>query len=173
MSSDKPKLSGPDLTQAVELSTIPDGTMLLGHAQGEPVLLARRGDEVFAIGAICTHYGAPLSRGSSSGIPFDAPGITPVSTCALARLSAPRHWTRSPAGVSKPCATWRVSSHQSMSRSVRIRPGEAGALGAAATASSGRHAAIRHHRRWRCSRKCRRRSASSRRLYRPPYDAER
>jgi NADPH-dependent 2,4-dienoyl-CoA reductase/sulfur reductase-like enzyme/nitrite reductase/ring-hydroxylating ferredoxin subunit len=63
VSSDKPKLSGPDLTQAVELSAIPDGTMLLGHAQGEPVLLARRGEEVFAIGAICTHYGAPLEQG--------------------------------------------------------------------------------------------------------------
>ena len=63
MSDQTTKLSGPDLTQAIELSTIPDGTMLLGHAQGEPVLLARRGDEVFAIGAICTHYGAPLEQG--------------------------------------------------------------------------------------------------------------
>src|SRR5579872_3941263 len=63
MSEEKVKLSGPDLTQGVELSSIPDGTMLLGHARGEPVLLARRGDEVFAIGAICTHYGAPLEQG--------------------------------------------------------------------------------------------------------------
>ena len=67
MSEEKPKLSGPDLTQGVELATIPDGTMLLGHAQGEPVLLARRGDEVFAIGAICTHYGAPLEQGLLDG----------------------------------------------------------------------------------------------------------
>ena len=63
MSDDPLQLSGPDLTQAIELSTIPDGTMLLGHAQGEPVLLARRGDDFFAIGAICTHYGAPLEQG--------------------------------------------------------------------------------------------------------------
>jgi len=67
MSEEKTKLSGPDLTQGVELSTILDGTMLLGHAQGEPVLLARRGDEVFAIGAICTHYGAPLEQGLLDG----------------------------------------------------------------------------------------------------------
>src|SRR5450759_3399370 len=63
MSEEKTKLSGPDLTQGVELATVPDGGMLLGHAHGEPVLLARRGDEVFAIGAICTHYGAPLEQG--------------------------------------------------------------------------------------------------------------
>ncbi|HZS93377.1 MAG TPA: FAD-dependent oxidoreductase [Chloroflexota bacterium] len=63
MSEEKAKLGGPDLTQGVELSRIPDGAMLLGHAQGEPVLLARRGDELFAIGAICTHYGAPLEQG--------------------------------------------------------------------------------------------------------------
>jgi NADPH-dependent 2,4-dienoyl-CoA reductase/sulfur reductase-like enzyme/nitrite reductase/ring-hydroxylating ferredoxin subunit len=67
MSEEKAKLSGPDLTEGVELSSIPDGTMLLGHAQGEPVLLARRGDEVFAIGAICTHYGAPLEQGLLDG----------------------------------------------------------------------------------------------------------
>jgi NADPH-dependent 2,4-dienoyl-CoA reductase/sulfur reductase-like enzyme/nitrite reductase/ring-hydroxylating ferredoxin subunit len=67
MSEEKAKLSGPDLTQGVELSSIPDGTMLLGHARGEPVLLARRGDEVFAIGAICTHYGAPLEQGLLDG----------------------------------------------------------------------------------------------------------
>jgi NADPH-dependent 2,4-dienoyl-CoA reductase/sulfur reductase-like enzyme/nitrite reductase/ring-hydroxylating ferredoxin subunit len=63
MSEEKAKLSGPDLGQGVELSTVPEGAMLLGHAQGEPVLLVRRGDEVFAIGAICTHYGAPLADG--------------------------------------------------------------------------------------------------------------
>ena len=67
MSEEKPKLSGPDLTQGVEVATIPDGTMLLGHARGEPVLLARRGDEVFAIGAVCTHYGAPLEQGLLDG----------------------------------------------------------------------------------------------------------
>jgi len=63
MSEKTPKLSGPDFTRGVELSTIPEGSMLLGHAEGEPILLCRRGDEVFAIGAICTHYGAPLADG--------------------------------------------------------------------------------------------------------------
>jgi NADPH-dependent 2,4-dienoyl-CoA reductase/sulfur reductase-like enzyme/nitrite reductase/ring-hydroxylating ferredoxin subunit len=63
MSEAKTELSGPDLAQGIELSRIPDGTMLLGHARGEPVLLIRRGTDVFAIGAVCTHYGAPLVEG--------------------------------------------------------------------------------------------------------------
>jgi NADPH-dependent 2,4-dienoyl-CoA reductase/sulfur reductase-like enzyme/nitrite reductase/ring-hydroxylating ferredoxin subunit len=56
-------LAGPDLTKGVAASTIADGAMLLGHALGEPVLLARRDNEFFAIGATCTHYGAPLTDG--------------------------------------------------------------------------------------------------------------
>lgn len=63
MSDAAKTLSGPDLAQGVELSKVSDGAMLLGHAHGEPVLLARRGDELFAIGALCTHYGAPLGDG--------------------------------------------------------------------------------------------------------------
>ena len=63
MSNEKTTLSGPDLTKGIELSAITDGTMLLGHARGEPVLLIRRGGDVFAIGAICTHYGGPLAEG--------------------------------------------------------------------------------------------------------------
>ncbi|MEO9167576.1 MAG: FAD-dependent oxidoreductase, partial [Aestuariivirga sp.] len=63
MSEENQTPAGPDLAQGVDISTIPDGTMLLGHALDEPVLLARRGDEFFAVGAICTHYGAPLEQG--------------------------------------------------------------------------------------------------------------
>ena len=37
--------------------------MLLGHVGADAVLLARRGDDVFAIGAICTHYQGPLAEG--------------------------------------------------------------------------------------------------------------
>src|SRR5204863_9645982 len=45
------------------LDKLAEGEMLLGHAFGEPVLAARRGGDVFAIGAICTHYGGPLVKG--------------------------------------------------------------------------------------------------------------
>ncbi|WP_442921291.1 Rieske 2Fe-2S domain-containing protein [Mesorhizobium sp. ISC11] len=39
--------------------------MLSGYVGNEPVLLARRGEEIFAVGSVCTHYGAPLADGSS------------------------------------------------------------------------------------------------------------
>jgi NADPH-dependent 2,4-dienoyl-CoA reductase/sulfur reductase-like enzyme/nitrite reductase/ring-hydroxylating ferredoxin subunit len=58
---------GPDLTQGVPISDVADGQMLLGHVGEEPVLLARRGDEFFAIGATCSHYGGPLAEGVMVG----------------------------------------------------------------------------------------------------------
>jgi apoptosis-inducing factor 3 len=53
-------LSGPDFAQGVPVTEFTEGGMLQGHANGEPVLVARSGDTLFAIGASCTHYGAPL-----------------------------------------------------------------------------------------------------------------
>ncbi len=57
------ELSGPNLAEGIAASDLADGQMLLGHAEGEAVLLARRGDEIFAVGATCTHYGGPLADG--------------------------------------------------------------------------------------------------------------
>ena len=63
MSEETTKLDGPNLGDGVALSTLAEGAMLLGHANGEPVLLVLRGGELFAIGAICTPCGAPLADG--------------------------------------------------------------------------------------------------------------
>jgi NADPH-dependent 2,4-dienoyl-CoA reductase/sulfur reductase-like enzyme/nitrite reductase/ring-hydroxylating ferredoxin subunit len=63
MGGGETQLSGPDLAQGIALADVPDGGSLLGHAAGEPVLVARRGDEVFAVGATCSHYGGPLAEG--------------------------------------------------------------------------------------------------------------
>jgi apoptosis-inducing factor 3 len=63
MAQEKSQPAGPDLTQGVLLAELQDGGMLLGHVAGEPVLLARQGTEVFAVGAECTHYHAPLVDG--------------------------------------------------------------------------------------------------------------
>ncbi len=54
---------GPDLGQGVSRWKVGDGAMLLGHTQGEAVLLARHKNEFFAIGAVCTHYSGPLAEG--------------------------------------------------------------------------------------------------------------
>jgi NADPH-dependent 2,4-dienoyl-CoA reductase/sulfur reductase-like enzyme/nitrite reductase/ring-hydroxylating ferredoxin subunit len=63
MGGSETKLTGPDLTQGVDAGTLADGDTLLGHAHGDAVLLARVGDEYFAIGATCTHYGGSLAEG--------------------------------------------------------------------------------------------------------------
>lgn len=63
MSSNEQQLSGPDFTRGIPASDISDGGMLLGHVNGEAVLLAKRGTELFAIGATCTHYNGPLAEG--------------------------------------------------------------------------------------------------------------
>ncbi len=41
--------------------------MLPGHFKSEPILVARRDDAFFAIGASCTHYGGPLADGLMVG----------------------------------------------------------------------------------------------------------
>ncbi|MFN2566186.1 MAG: Rieske 2Fe-2S domain-containing protein, partial [Gemmatimonadaceae bacterium] len=56
-------LSGPDLAAGVSEAQIPDDGVLLGHAHGESVLLARHAGQLFAVGATCPHYGAPLAEG--------------------------------------------------------------------------------------------------------------
>ena len=61
------KLSGPDLAAGVDAAALADGGKLLGHANGEPVLLARVKGEYFALGATCTHYGGPLAEGELVG----------------------------------------------------------------------------------------------------------
>lgn len=63
MSDTNLELAGPDLCQGVPASALTDGVPLLGHAMGEPVIVVRRGDELFAIGAVCTHYSGPLAEG--------------------------------------------------------------------------------------------------------------
>jgi apoptosis-inducing factor 3 len=57
------ELSGPDLGDGIAATDLAEGSLLLGHAAGEAVLLARRGSEIFALSATCTHYGGPLAKG--------------------------------------------------------------------------------------------------------------
>jgi apoptosis-inducing factor 3 len=58
---------GPDLRQGIPEDRIPDGGMVEGHVDGEPVMLVRRGARFYAIGAHCSHYGASLAGGLAVG----------------------------------------------------------------------------------------------------------
>jgi NADPH-dependent 2,4-dienoyl-CoA reductase/sulfur reductase-like enzyme/nitrite reductase/ring-hydroxylating ferredoxin subunit len=57
------ELTGPDLGKGIPEGDLADGAMIVGHAAGEAVLVARQGDEIFAVAANCTHYGGPLGEG--------------------------------------------------------------------------------------------------------------
>ena len=53
----------PDFGQGISVRDLPDGGMVLGRLDDEDVLLARAGEEFFAVGAHCTHYHGPLADG--------------------------------------------------------------------------------------------------------------
>jgi NADPH-dependent 2,4-dienoyl-CoA reductase/sulfur reductase-like enzyme/nitrite reductase/ring-hydroxylating ferredoxin subunit len=53
----------PDLRAGFPVDNLPDDGMILGQVEGEDVILARRGEELFAVGASCTHYHGPLADG--------------------------------------------------------------------------------------------------------------
>jgi apoptosis-inducing factor 3 len=61
--SDAPSTTGPDLATGIVASELAEGQLLVGHVGEENVLLARRGGEIFAISATCSHYGGPLGDG--------------------------------------------------------------------------------------------------------------
>ena len=61
------EMSGPDLSQGVAIDSIADQGTLLGHVGEDAVLLVRRGGELFAIDASCSHYGGPLADGIVAG----------------------------------------------------------------------------------------------------------
>lgn len=63
MSAEGSAVTGPDFAAGVTITEIPDGGLLGGHVGEQSVLLSRRGDDVFAIGGACTHYGGPLAEG--------------------------------------------------------------------------------------------------------------
>src|SRR5258708_15396830 len=95
--AEEKKLSGPDFAEGVSIAEFAGGGMVQGDASGEGILVARRGDAYFAIGASCTHYGGPLAEGLipgdhvrcpwhhacfslRTGEALRAPGLDPVSS---------------------------------------------------------------------------------------------
>jgi apoptosis-inducing factor 3 len=67
MSDRRTAAQGPDLERGVNVASLADRPMVLGHVGDEAVLLIRDGDAFFATGAACTHYGGPLADGLVAG----------------------------------------------------------------------------------------------------------
>jgi NADPH-dependent 2,4-dienoyl-CoA reductase/sulfur reductase-like enzyme/nitrite reductase/ring-hydroxylating ferredoxin subunit len=97
MSAEAPELTGPDFVAGVAKNDLREGQPLLGHAHGQPVMLVRRGEAIFATGAVCTHYSGPLAEGLvvgetvrcpwhhacfhlRTGEAIGAPALNPVTT---------------------------------------------------------------------------------------------
>lgn len=55
--------TGPDLTHGIPLTSLTEGAPFVGQVGDESVVLVRRGERVFAIGASCSHYHASLGDG--------------------------------------------------------------------------------------------------------------
>jgi NADPH-dependent 2,4-dienoyl-CoA reductase/sulfur reductase-like enzyme/nitrite reductase/ring-hydroxylating ferredoxin subunit len=102
MAEDAKPLTGPDLERGIEWRDLPEATPVVGHTAGEAVLLVRRGNDVFAIGATCTHYSGPLGEGLvvgdtvrcpwhhacfslRTGEALGAPALNPVSAWEVER----------------------------------------------------------------------------------------
>ena len=108
MAQDEAKPIGPDLSQGISLDQLADGKMLVGHVGGKDVLLVRRGQDIFAIGAHCTHYHGPLAEGLvvgdtvrcpwhhacfdlRTGEALEAPALSPIA-CWVVELRDGKIW---------------------------------------------------------------------------------
>jgi len=67
MADDQAKPVTPDLALGIKSSDLADGGKLLGHVGEDEILLVRRGTEIFAVAAHCTHYHGPLAEGLLDG----------------------------------------------------------------------------------------------------------
>ena len=79
MNADQTRPAGPDLAKGIDAALLADGAMLLGHIGQDPVILARSGGEVFAIGASLYALRRP-SRGRAAGWRY---GGLSLASCLL------------------------------------------------------------------------------------------
>jgi NADPH-dependent 2,4-dienoyl-CoA reductase/sulfur reductase-like enzyme/nitrite reductase/ring-hydroxylating ferredoxin subunit len=105
---------GPDLAAGVAIAEIPDGGILSGRVGTEPVLLVRHGEDVFAVGATCTHYGGPLAEGLVVGDEIRCPWH---HACFSLRTGE----DRKPPAL-EPVASWDVRREGDRVRVVGKRP---------------------------------------------------
>jgi NADPH-dependent 2,4-dienoyl-CoA reductase/sulfur reductase-like enzyme/nitrite reductase/ring-hydroxylating ferredoxin subunit len=147
MPSEDDESKGPDLREGARAPA--DGDIVAGHVDGERALLAGCSSGTYAISAVCTHYGGPLSEGTlvgdeivcpwhharfdvRTGVPTRAPALRPIR-CYRTETSGGRVHVigkkPSPTGASIPPAP-RVQSFK-MPRSVVIVGGGASGVACA------------------------------------------
>lgn len=90
------------VSEGIAEDALGDGEIVAGKVNGASVLLVKSGDEVFAMGATCTHYGGPLAEGLfdgecircpwhhaafdiRTGTPARPPALNPVDTYEVTR----------------------------------------------------------------------------------------
>ncbi|WP_241331536.1 FAD-dependent oxidoreductase [Burkholderia cenocepacia] len=106
--------SRPDLTQGIALDDLADGAMIEGHVGDAAVLLVRRADELFAVGAQCPHYGGPLAQGLLVGDTIRCPWHHAAFCLRTGEME------RAPALDGLPC--WRVERRDGRAVVVDARP---------------------------------------------------
>ena len=62
-----------DFTPAMADGDLPQDTLKRVEVKSQPVLLVRHGEQIFAVGAVCSHYGAPLEKGKLKGDCIECP----------------------------------------------------------------------------------------------------
>src|SRR5689334_157109 len=67
MSGSSSKVDLVDLAQGIPANSLRDGDTRAGRVGDDEVVLVRSGDELFAVGAHCTHYHGPLAEGLVTG----------------------------------------------------------------------------------------------------------
>jgi len=92
--------SAPDLTKGVSLRSFDSSGLMLGRVGEDEVVLARSGDDLFAVGAHCTHYHGPLAEGLIVGDTLRCPWH---HACFSLRTGEALH-----APALDPIACWRV-----------------------------------------------------------------
>ncbi|HET9425562.1 MAG TPA: FAD-dependent oxidoreductase [Gemmatimonadaceae bacterium] len=125
--------TGPDLTAGIRIGDIPPGGMLQGRVGDDAVLLCRVGDDVFAIGATCTHYGAPLAEGVLDGHSVHCPWH---HACFSVKTGDA---TRAPA--LRPLPRWKVERRgDAIIVGGKIEPADPDLVGVRSTKQAGKHA---------------------------------
>jgi len=119
--------AGPDLTAGVPVASLEESVPLVGHVDGEPVILVKRGASLFAIGATCPHYGGPLAEGLVVGDTIRCPWH---HACFDLRTGEA---TGAPALSDVPC--FEVIEHDGQARVGRKRPAPRRRLSGAGPAS--------------------------------------